>query len=219
MITEPFQRVVRKLDGTSIIDDNAVDSREGFRSANLRLFPGAPAIDVDVIVEAPRRDLALTGTRTILSTIGSIASDEDLERFPELGGYQVECALPEWTAGNKFKALHLRAVRGRHPPNLDGIAARGRDLGDLYEIAGTEHGERVRPLLDQMEGRKARPLSQRREASRPPGGFGASPLFRFGTDQCDALIDGYERAASRLIWGKPPPASEALRAAKSLDLR
>ncbi len=219
MINQPFERATQALQGIAVPEDLIIDYSEGFRASALHLDDTSSPINIDVIVEAPARDLQLTAARRVMSTMGSVASDEDLARFPELGGYEVMCAVPAWTAANKFKALQKRAMRGKHPPDLAGITARGRDLYDHQRIAASEHGRQVRPLLDQMETRKARPLSRRREARRPPGGFGTSPLFRPGTDACEALMFGYERAVRQLVWGEAPSFEEALEAARRLDLK
>ncbi len=151
--------------------------------------------------------------RIVVSQMGRVASVEQLRQFPELGGFEVECVTPAYTALNKFDALHRRAALGHH----DGIAQRGRDLYDLARIALSEHARQVRPLLDAAAERVARPLSRRRPVARPADGYAASPVFAAGTPACEALRSGYTEAVAELVWGTAPAFEDAIELAVSLD--
>ena len=50
------------------------------------------------------------------------STDADITQFPELGGFELLCIRPAWTAANKFDALHRRAASGDHK----GVRGRGR---------------------------------------------------------------------------------------------
>ncbi len=124
------------------------------------------------------------------------------------------CVTPAATAHNKLDALHSKATLGL----VRSVAARGRDLYDIYRIACTEHGPQVREVIEVSRGRVARPFSNRVEVPRPARGYGASLVFASGTEANQALESGYREAVEDLVWGAAPRFEEAVEAARSLDL-
>ena len=156
---------------------------------------------VDRIVE-PRR---------VTSIVGQHAAGIDIERFPELGGFEMLCIRPAWTAVNKFDALHRRAIQS----DLRGIEVRGRDLYDLWAIANSVHANDVRSQIPELWERAASGI--RAAQPRPSSGYGYAEVFTVGTDANKALRAGYENAVSDTVWGETPPFSEALNAARELD--
>lgn len=149
--------------------------------------------------------------RRVMSILGRHATDADITRFPELGGFELLCVRPAWTAVNKFDALHRRAAKG----DLQGVRGRGRDLYDLWAIAISEHANDVRA---QIPGLWEHAASAIRDAEpRPIGGYSCAALFTPGTDANTALSAGYEDAVSDTVWGDAPPFSEAIEAARGLD--
>ncbi len=148
-----------------------------------------------------------------MSMMGRFASEAELSEFPELGGFEIECVTPEYTAFNKFDALHRRAVL----EDYAGMTLRGRDAYDLSQIALSDRASKVRPLIEAAQGRVARPRSKRRQMPRPDGGYAHSPAFNPDSPGYAALREGYEQVAAAYVWNEAPPFAEAVNLAKSLD--
>ncbi|WP_419919995.1 nucleotidyl transferase AbiEii/AbiGii toxin family protein [Candidatus Poriferisocius sp.] len=154
----------------------------------------------------------LYDTSEIISIMGRFASAEQLKSYPELGGFELPTITPEYTAANKFDALHRRAETN----NLRGIIGRGRDLYDLAMIALSDRAYKVREAIPELAEQASRTTGNRITVPRPRQGYSASILFRTGSESQEALRHGYA-AATRLVWEAPPPFEEALELAASLD--
>lgn len=168
-------------------------------------------LKIESVVEAA--DSSLIETRRVTSLMGRAADESTLARFPELGGFEMPCIVPAYTAANKLDALHKRAVRGHRR----GIVGRGRDLIDLACIAMSSHAEDARARVPVLAERAAEtPFGD--PAPRPAGGYGRSAVFAGGTTANDALRDGYQLALDT-VWGDGLPAfDEAVELAAGLDL-
>lgn len=154
---------------------------------------------------------AIVEPRRVISILGRHATDADITQFPELGGFEILCIRPAWTAVNKFDALHRRAAQG----DYQGVRDRGRDLYDLWAISISEYGDDVRAQIPELWERAASAI--RDAEPRPSGGYGSAELFTPRTDANRALRAGYEDAISDTVWGDAPPFIEAIDAARGLD--
>ena len=149
--------------------------------------------------------------RGVVSILGQHATSANIEKFPELGGFELLCIRPAWTAVNKFDALHRRSASGDH----EGVRGRGRDLYDLWAIAVSKHADDVRTQIPELWERAASAI--RDAEPRPSGGYGSAELFTPGASANEALRAGYEDAVSDTVWGDAPPFAEAIEAARGLD--
>lgn len=193
---------------TSIVHMNNV----GFRRTFFNIGGKSRFLKIETTVEAYQDGLC--ETRPVTSLMGRFATAEELAQYPELGGFEMLCVTPAYTAANKFDALHRRAVTG----DLRGLVIRGRDLYDLASIAASEHAEAAHDAIPDLAARAASSPGQRENVSRPPGGYSDGILFRSGSESQEALRDGYDRIGP-LIWGDLPPFDEAIERAASLDTR
>ena len=184
----------------------------GFRRTFFNIGDDPEFLKIETTVEAYQDGLC--ETRPVTSLMGRFATDEELAQYPELGGFEMLCVTPAYTAANKFDALHRRAVTG----DLRGLVIRGRDLYDLASIAASEHAEAARGAIPDLAARAASSPGQRENVARPPGGYADSILFRSGSESQETLRDGYERIGP-LIWGDLPPFDEAIEQAATLDAR
>lgn len=184
----------------------------GFRRTFFNIGNDPEFLKVETTVETYGEGLC--ETRPITSLMGRYATPEELAQYPELGGFEMLCVTPAYTAANKFDALHRRAVTG----DLRGLVIRGRDLYDLAAIAASEHAEATRSAIPDLAARAASSPGQRESVARPPGGYAQGILFRSGSESQEALRDGYSRIGP-LIWGDVPPFDEAIELAASLDSR
>ena len=182
----------------------------GFRRSHLEIGSEPGFLKIDTTVEPT--DEALFETRTVTSLMGRFATSEDFDRFPELGGFEMPCVVPGYTAANKFDALHRRAVAGE----INELAKRGRDLYDLARIASSEHASEARELIPVVAERSSTSPGRRQDVPRPQGGYANSPAFKSGSEPQAALKDGY-LAATDLIWGQAPSFDVAVEMAVSLD--
>ncbi len=155
----------------------------------------------------------LVATCEVNSLLARRGDPEWALRFPELGGFELPCVYPWWTAVNKLDALHRRAARG----DLGGLCARGRDLYDLWSIAAQPtHAAQTREHAPQMW--RTASAAVRAPTPRPLHGYGTSPAFTEGTPAYEALRDGYHRALDTTVWGPKPRFETAVKAARSLDM-
>ena len=184
----------------------------GFRRSHLEIGGESGFLKIETTVEPS--DDALFETRTVTSLMGRFATSEDLNRHPELGGFEMPCVVPGYTAANKFDALHRRAVGGE----INELAQRGRDLYDLARIALSEHASDTREIIPFVAERSSTSPGRRRDVPRPPGGYANSAAFAPGSELRGALKNGY-LAATDLIWGQAPSFDEAVEMATSLDSR
>lgn len=182
----------------------------GFRRSHLEIGGEPGFLKIETTVEPT--DDALFKTRTVTSLLGRFATSDDLDHFPELGGFEMPCVVPGYTAANKFDALHRRAVAGE----INELAQRGRDLYDLARIASSEHASEARELIPFLAERSSSSPGRRQDVPRPQGGYANSPAFKSGSEPQDALKNGY-LAATDLIWGQAPSFDEAIEMAVSLD--
>lgn len=193
---------------TNVVHMNNV----GFRRTFFNIGGNTRFLKIETTVETYQEGLC--ETRPVKSLMGRFATAEELAQHPELGGFEMLCVTPAYTAANKFDALHRRAVTG----DLRGLVIRGRDLYDLASIAASEHAEATRSALPDLAARAASSPGPRENVSRPPGGYAEGILFRSGSESQEALRDGYERIGP-LIWGDLPPFDDAIELAASLDGR
>ena len=184
----------------------------GFRRTFFEIGGNSRLLKIETTVETYQDGLC--ETRPVTSLMGRFATDEELAQYPELGGFEMLCVTPAYTAANKFDALHRRAVTG----DLRGLVIRGRDLYDLARIAASDHAESVRSAIPDLAARAASSPGRRENVARPPGGYADSILFRSGSESQEALRDGYDRMGP-LIWGDLPPFHEAIELAATLDSR
>ena len=182
----------------------------GFRRSHLAIGGEQGFLKIETTVEPS--DEALFETRPINSLMGRFASSEDLIRYPELGGFEIPCVVPGYTAANKFDAMHRRAEAGK----LNELVLRGRDLYDLARIAASEHASGARQLIPLVAERSSTSPGDRADFPRPQGGYCNSEMFQPGSEPWAALKDGY-LAATELIWGETPSFDEAVEQAVSLD--
>lgn len=182
----------------------------GFRRSHLEIGGEPGFLKIETTVEPT--DDALFETRTVTSLMGRFATSDDIDRFPELGGFEMPCVVPGYTAANKFDALHRRAVAGE----INELAQRGRDLYDLARIASSEHASEARKLIPVVAERSSASPGRRQDVPRPQGGYANSPAFKSGSESQDALKNGY-LASTDLIWGQAPSFDEAVEMAVSLD--
>lgn len=184
----------------------------GFRRTFFNIGNDPEFLKIETTVESYQEGLC--ETRPVTSLMGRFATAEELARYPELGGFEMLCVTPAYTAANKFDALHRRAVTG----DLRGLVVRGRDLYDLASIAASEHAEATRSAIPDLAARAASSPGPRENVARPTGGYAEGILFRSGSESQEALRDGYERIGP-LIWGDLPPFDDAIELAASLDGR
>ena len=164
---------------------------------------------VETALEGP--DDSLVTAQGVNSLI-AIHSGIDLSaEHPEVGGFRIACVRPEWTAANKLDAMHRRAVTG----DLQGMVDRGRDLYDLWALAGSEHADAIRERVPQLGQRAA--AGMRTPVPRPDDGYGASPAFKLGTDANTALSEGFANAVELTVWGAAPTFEDAIAAVRELD--
>ena len=157
-----------------------------------------PAAQAEVKLETTllRVPDELVAACEVNSLLARRGDPEWARRFPEIGGFELPCVRPWWTAVNKLDALHRRAARG----DLDGLRARGRDLYDLWSIAAQPvHAAETRHNTPRMW--RAASAAVRTPTPRPGRGYGASPAFAKGTLAYDALRDGYRRVLDATVWG------------------
>lgn len=169
---------------------------------------------IDVSFKPPDAAPSWTQHETVMSLIGRTADDDLLERYPELGGFEIEALGPGATAMDKLLAQTRASAAG----DTTLIAERARDVYDLACIA--LRSERFEGHI----GRDSADLLHRAELSacdersrRPADGFASLLSFTPGTDEHQALARGYEEVMDSMVWGEKVPLSAAIRLAVSLD--
>ena len=171
---------------------------------------GFPAyLRAETTLEGPDDDLVTA--QEVNSLIATHSGVDLTDEYPEVGGFRLPCVRPEWTAANKFDALHRRAVKG----DLDGVSARGRDLYDLWALARSQHADAIRERTPHLWERAAGGM--RDAVPRPSHGYSHSPAFVPGTEANAALETGFGHAVALTVWGDAPDFEQALQAARSLD--
>ena len=185
-------------------------SNVGFRRAHLNVGDYPRFLKIETTVE----DFAdgICETHSVMSLMGRFATPEQMDKHPELGGFEMLCVTPSYTAANKLDALHRRAST----QDFAGLVARGRDLYDLAAIAASEHAAAARRAIPDFAERAARSQGNREPVPRPINGYANSILFRSGSQAQQALKAGFEETAP-LVWGHMFTFEEALEMAASLD--
>ena len=213
-LKRPLSVVTRWAAAAIGLDDEDVTvaqmSNVGFRRTHLRIGGDPRFLKIETTVEADSDGLCVA--RQITSLLGRFATADELGRHPELGGFEMLCVTPAYTAANKFDALHRRAAAG----DLRGLAQRGRDLYDLAAIAASDHADAARSAIPVLAERSAASSGRRDSVPRPRRGYATSILFTPGAEAHEALRDGY-RAVADLTWGSLPSYETALDLAASLD--
>lgn len=153
--------------------------------------------------------------RAITSLMGRFASSAQRKRYPELGGFELLCTAPAYSAANKLDALHRRAAKGQ-----DGeLQGRVRDLYDLACIAASPHADAVRTDIPHLA--QHAPWSFGRDddaVPRPASGYASGLVFKRGSQAQEALMKAYPQLGA-IVWGNFPSFDEALELAASLDDR
>ncbi len=187
------------------------DRKKGYRKMWLPVGREEAFLKVEIASEAVAGDLQ--ESRPIVSLMGRSATEQQLSQYPELGGFELLCTKPAYTAANKLDALHRRAVNG----HFRGLAARIRDLYDLAMIARSENAEHARQRLPELADAAAHSFGRRDDSvPRPDKGYADSILFRKGSEAQGHLEKAYPSLAN-FVWGNLPPFGEALELAASLD--
>ena len=153
----------------------------------------------------------LVETREVTSILNQHCDHLDIGQYPEIGGFELLCARPAWTAVNKFDAVHRHAVQR----NDQQLRNRGRDLYDLWAIAGSPYAADVRDQIPELWELAASGL--RAPAKRPRYGYAYTEALELGTPANDILRTGYNDAVNDTVWSDAPSFEEALDAARSLD--
>lgn len=162
------------------------------------------------------RELSPWTTRPVMSLMGRYASAETLRQFPELGGFSLPSLDFTVTIGNKMRANVDNVDRGR----MDMLAERARDLFDIASAASDSDAreaiiEHIRACTLIADSRHADAASQR---ARAVVGFSDSRSLLRGTEEYDALGDGYRRVTETLVWrpDQAPDFQTAVDIARSL---
>lgn len=198
--------------GQSSLDIRQDDNRRrGFRKISIPVGGEDQYLKAEIASEQVEDDLQTK--RTIVSLLGRFATDQQLAQFPELGGFELLCTKPAYTAANKLDALHRRAVNG----HFRGLAARIRDLYDLAMIASSEHADESRRRVPDLAESAAHSFGRGDESvPRPARGYADSIMFLKGSEAHDTLEAAYPSLAD-FVWGDLPLFGEALELAASLD--
>ena len=197
------------------VSDNDVVNKHmgdvGFRRTLFTVDGKTEFLKMETTVEPD--DEGIWAFREVNSLVGLFASAEQRNAYPELGGFEMPCVVPGYTAANKYDALHRRAVTR----DFRGLTMRGRDLYDLARIALSEHGETTRGMVPEQAERASRSLGRREDVPRPQKGYAHSPAFDSQTEAGRALKAGYEMTVGELVWGEAPSFDEAAELARQMD--
>lgn len=198
--------------GQSRLDIRQDDNRKrGYRKLSIPVGEEEGYLKAEIVSERVEGDLQ--ATRAIVSLMGRFATAEQLAQYPELGGFELVCTTPAYTAANKLDALHRRAVNG----HFRGLTARIRDLYDLAMIASSEHADDARQRVPDLADSAAHSFGRGDEsAPRPTRGYAGSIMFKRGSEAHASLEAAYPHLAN-FVWGDLPPFGEALDLAASLD--
>ncbi|MDE0578254.1 MAG: nucleotidyl transferase AbiEii/AbiGii toxin family protein [bacterium] len=189
-------------------DDN---NKKGYRNISIPVGDEPDCLKAEIVSEYLGDDLL--ESRSVTSLMGRFATDHQLARYPELGGFELLCTKPAYTAANKLDALHRRAVEG----HFRGLAARVRDLYDLAMIARSEHAEDARRRVPDLAEKASGSFGRGGDTvPRPDRGYAGSILFRKGSEAQAKLEEAYPSLAD-FVWGDLPGFGEALELAASLD--
>jgi len=215
-------RRCRKLVQAHVIESvtstlHAQAEMKGGRQVATALFAVGGAdefLKVDV-ADMPRIDDAIESKET-WSLMGRVATEEEVEAFPELGGFRVPTVAVEVTAAGKLLTHYQMAGAAAH----DRLRERARDLYDLACIANSEpHAARARervPAVAEVLFNKGI-QSWFTDAPRPARGLGSGLGFVPGTDAFIILRLAYLRVLE-MVWGDwKPDYHQAVELARSLD--
>ena len=183
----------------------------GYRKMKLPVGRNDEHIKVDITSE--KVDASLITRRPVISLMGRFASEEQRNAYPELGGFNLLCTTPPYTAAAKLDALHRRAIE----ENYRGLARRVRDLYDLASIARSRHADDARAAIPDLADVVSKSFGRADNPTpRPQGGYSDSPLFTKGSDAQESLREVYQDLAE-YVWGNWLPFDDALELAASLD--
>ena len=184
----------------------------GYRKMQLPVGRTGEHIKVDITSE--KVDATLLGKRPVISLMGRFASTQEQEKYPELGGFDLLCTTPPYTAAAKLDALHRRSVKHHYR----GLARRVRDLYDLASIARSSHAAEASEAIPDLADVMSKSFGRAEDAiPRPEGGYANSVLFKKGSDAQEALKAAYPDL-DEYVWGEWLPFDDALDLAASLDL-
>ncbi|MCY4518453.1 MAG: nucleotidyl transferase AbiEii/AbiGii toxin family protein [Acidimicrobiaceae bacterium] len=187
------------------------DRKKAYRKMWLPVGREEAFLKVEIASEEIASDLL--EARPIMSLMGRFATEAQLAKYEELGGFELLCTKPAYTAANKLDALHRRAAKG----HFRGLTARVRDLYDLAMIAQSEHADGTRSRIPDLAETAAHSFGRGDESvPRPAKGYADSILFRQGSEAQEHLEQAYPSLAN-FVWGNLPPFGEALELAASLD--
>lgn len=187
------------------------DNRKGYRKISIPVGDEPDYLKAEIASEYLGDDLL--ESRSVISLMGRFATDHQFTQYPELGGFELLCTKPAYTAANKLDALHRRAAKG----HFRGLAARIRDLYDLAMIAGSEHADDSRRRMPDLAESAAHSFGKGDESvPRPAKGYANSIMFRKGSEAHDSLEAAYPTLAN-FVWGDLPLFGKALELAASLD--
>ena len=189
------------------------DRKKGYRK--IRLSVGAQKDYLKVEIASEEIPSELQESRPIVSLMGRFATTQQRAQYPELGGFELLCTKPVYTAANKLDALHRRAEQG----HFRGISARVRDLYDLAMIAQSEYADGARDGIPDLAEQAAHSFGRGGDSvPRPARGYAASILFKEGSEAQTALKTAYPYLTA-FVWGDLPPFEDALELAAGLDDR
>lgn len=180
------------------------------RTTKISLEGQPNYLKLETTMQVP--DDKLVAMQTVTSLIGKHSGIDFADEYPEVGGFRMACVRPEWTAVNKFDALHWRSETDA----LKGLTDRGRDLYDLWALSQTDHANAIRERTAELWERAASGI--RTSVARPAHGYGTSAVFMSGTAANNALKVGYERSVEHTVWGNAPDFEQAIQYVRELDL-
>lgn len=172
-----------------------------------------PLARVDIVAHESVPNPVLCQYVPVTSLVGRVATQDELDAFPEMGGFDFLTLGPGSTAMNKLLAQTQMSESG----DLNQIRERARDVYDLACIA------RSSAHFDGHIGRDSSALLYIAEqwsaeaVTRPRDGFASLASFRSGTREHQALAEGYEAMLDRMVYGEKIAFDEAVRLAVSLD--
>ena len=186
------------------------ERKKGYRKMRLPVGNKAAFLKVEIASEVIADDLL--EARRVVSLMGRFATESQQAQYPELGGFELLCTKPAYTAANKFDALHRRAVNG----HFRGLAARVRDLYDLAMIAASEHAKETGQRVPELAVAATQSFGRGDDSvPRPDRGYADSILFKKGSEAQKHLGKAYPSLAG-FVWGNLPPFGDALEMAASL---
>lgn len=201
--TEHMSRTVADVCTDAITDRSAHDwEPRNERPHPMQVQGNAARNNIDdyarIDVTESSSELSPWANRPVMSLMGRYASVETRREFPELGGFSLPSLHFTVTIGNKMRANVDNVDHGR----LDKLAERARDLFDIASAASDSDArdaiiEHIRACSIVAESPRTDAASER---ARAVFRFSDSRSLQRGTEEYDALGDGYRRVAETLVW-------------------